>query len=164
MNKNLPPLRVAVFAKFTVLLIALMSFSPAQADVSPGSNCMPATLGQAVALGFTTNQNGVANPGPGSFFVVCPLEYDLNETYDQVFVGIIYSSASGGTTNCIVRFTDFLNDVTSALPLVVSSDVAGPASSSVAATNFSVQDTTNSTIVCPLQPGETLNFYALVGI
>jgi len=146
--------------KITFFLVALMSFSQAHAVISPGSACAPATLGQALNLGFTTNQFGVSNPGPGSFFVVCPIHAEEDDTYSRVYVGMEYTSASGGTTNCAIRLADFDNDDLNGVPLTISSGSAGYRQASADITIF-VGNQTNSTIVCPLQAGETLIWYGL---
>ncbi|MEH6515088.1 MAG: hypothetical protein V7742_00290 [Halioglobus sp.] len=152
--KSLSKNMAAVLA-FSILLFPA---SDASAELNGGAACMPATLGQALNRGFTTNQFGVTNPGTSGFFVVCPLTASSSDAYTRAFVGMEYTAVSGGTTNCVVRLSQYDNSSLNAVGLTVTRGSAGYAQN-LAFITYTQDQQTNASIVCPLQPGETLIWY-----
>ena len=141
-------------------MVLSLSNTSVHAVISPGSACNPATLGQALNLGFTTNQFGVSNPGTSSFFVVCPIHRQSDGIFDTVFVGAELTDPTGGEIDCVVRLAEPDNANLNAFPLTLTRGTAGYEQTNIAITIESGFDV-NGTIVCALEPGETIIWYAL---
>lgn len=146
---------------YAVLLLGLAGTSPGlgqEETVISGSSCNGANLNQALK-GLGTNQFGITNNGSQSFFVVCPID-GLNFVLYDRFVMTATFPASGGDMTCVLRFQNFTTGSFTAFMLNISS-TGTRASDSRLFGPIDVDADPNTSVVCPLDPGEGVEFLAL---
>ena len=133
-------------------------------SITSGSACQPANMKQGLNRNYAVSQFGAANNGTDlSFYVICPLTFDSALEYTTVVFAIDYKNsigAVGDETLCIFREADAANDNLGAISISTTNNGvvnAGVGFIDSATNEFGA----NLTLVCPLQPGETLTVYGV---
>ena len=145
----------------------LLSNSIVYAQTSSGAACQPANLSQAISRNYSVSQFGVTNNGTLPFFVACPISVDIDNNHVGAFVSFDFTNSAGNNigsvTTCLLRAIDVFDGSFAAIAIPVDNTGTFEVSAgTIDDTVFVPGATANSTIVCPLQPGETLTSYGLL--
>ena len=114
-------------------------------------------------MNFTTNQFGVVNPlgNSSSFFVVCPIVHEADGTlYNNIGVRGNFESPTGGDIECAIRINNSGAPFTDITNITLSRASAGTAIAFGAPDPFSWNINGNNTVICALEPGQSIQFVA----
>jgi len=149
-------IKLLTVAALSVVGTSQMVLPEANAEViAGGTNCRAANLTQALA-GMGWSQRGVQNNATSPFFVVCPTDLDEFGTPSSSANVLATFPGATGTVECTARAQAMADGSFISVALNVDSGVGSVgANRGFANAALAYSDTTtNSTIVCALDPGE----------